>query len=77
MNITELHSKIEEYRAREEELVVRQAAATTDGQRLEIERMRRILQVAALGLLDSAKREMSRVHAGRTERPAVRSQAAA
>jgi hypothetical protein len=39
-------------------------AATTGTQRLQIQRMRRLTQVAALGFLSSAKKELARDHAG-------------
>ena len=77
MDITELQEKIEHYRVLENEVVTRQNAATTDAARFECERMRRLIQVAVSGLLDSVKRELSRDHTGRVEHQVVRSQARA
>ncbi len=77
MDITELQKKIDHYRAQEAEVIARQQLATTDAQRFELERMLRFIQVTVMSLLDSTKRESSRDHTGRVERPAVRSQAAA
>jgi hypothetical protein len=53
------------------------AEAATDTQRFEIERMRRLTQVAAFGLLSSAKKELARDHAGHGAGAAIRSQATA
>lgn len=77
MDLMTLQNSIEEYRAREEAIVTRQKTATTDRQRFELERMRRLIQVVIVGLLDRTKREISRDHSGRTERAPVRSQTAA
>lgn len=77
MDLTALQSKIEGYRAREEELIARQKVAKTDRQRFELERMRRLVQIVIAGLLDRAKKEVSRDYGGRTERAPVRSQTAA
>lgn len=77
MDITELEKRIDHYRAQEAEVIARQRLATTHTQRFELERMLRFIQVTIMGLLDSTKRELSRDHTGRVERPAVRSQAVA
>lgn len=77
MDIKELQEKIEYYRALESEVVSRQAGAISDAVRFECEHMRRLIQVVVAGLLDSAKRELSRDHAGHVERQAIRSQARA
>jgi hypothetical protein len=58
MDITELQQKIEHYRAFEDEVIARQAAATTDKQRFEFERMRRIIAVLVFSLLARAKDEL-------------------
>ena len=77
MDIKELQEKIEYYRVLENEVVSRQAGAITDAVRFECERMRRLIQVVVSGLLESAKRELSRDHTGRVEHQVVRSQARA
>lgn len=77
MDLKGLQNKIEAYSARDKELVARQEAATTDRQRFELERMRRLVQLAIAGLLDSVKREVSRDHERQAERAPIRSQTAA
>lgn len=77
MDLMGLQNKLDAYSARDKELAARQEAATTDRQRFELERMRRLVQLAISGLLDQAKRDVSRDRDRETERGAVRSQTAA
>jgi len=51
MDIATLELKIAEYQARDDELVARLSAATNDTQRFDIERMRRLVQVALSGFV--------------------------
>jgi hypothetical protein len=55
MDITELQKKIEHYRALEDDVIARQAAATTDKQRFEYERMRRIITVLVFSIMANAE----------------------
>lgn len=77
MDIATIMSKAEEYRLQDIELCRRGAAATSDAERLEIERMRRISQVAMLGFLSNAKGKFVRDDARRDHGAPVRSEARA
>jgi hypothetical protein len=58
MDITALQKKIEHYRALEDDVIAQQVAATTDKQRFEFERMRRIITVLVFSLLARARNEV-------------------
>lgn len=74
MSIEKLKARIEHYNAMEADVIARKDAATTDAQRLELERMHRFIQVATFAATDRLLRETSRDHAGRPERPTARPQ---
>jgi hypothetical protein len=57
MDLTALQKKIEHYRALEGDVIARQAVATTNKQRFEFERMRRIITVLVFSLLATARNQ--------------------
>jgi len=74
MDIKELEAKIKEFQAREEELIARQGAATSDRQRFELERLRRFNEISFESFLEN---ERLRDLLGRIEHPDSKSQRAA
>ncbi len=59
MTLEELKAKIEEYDAKEADILRRLEVATTDRQRWELERMLRLTQITGMGFVNWAEREVS------------------
>lgn len=74
MNLTELQKAYADYYARDEALVARQEASTSDRQRFELEQMRRFLLVRLTATIQG---EFTRDFIGEVERASAGQQRAA
>lgn len=74
MNLEKLKARIAEFQAREDELIARQNAATSDRLRFELERLRRCNEIRFHGFLET---ERLNELLGQTELPDTHRQRAA